>query len=233
VTTSISSRRVLLLGVAAVMCAAAALAIGILLFGDFGGTEGRILITTILLAVFGALAVPAAVLWDQRRLPLLAASCTSLAAAGAAANIVGVWADSDSETFGKVSATIVFALLPTVVTAALAARPRHRLFPASVALAYLAAALATGAMWAETENETYLRVLGAVLVLAVLLVALQPLLLRARRERVSRPLRLVDDTGRSFELVVESDSAADAAARAIRNAERQGRHVRSLELLER
>jgi hypothetical protein len=230
VTTSISSRRVLLLGVAAVMCAAAALAIGILLFGDFGGTEGRILITTILLAVFGALAVPAAVLWDQRRLPLLAASCTSLAAAGAAANIVGVWADSDSETFGKVSATIVFALLPTVVTAA---RPRHRLFPASVALAYLAAALATGAMWAETENETYLRVLGAVLVLAVLLVALQPLLLRARRERVSRPLRLVDDTGRSFELVVESDSAADAAARAIRNAEQQGRHVRSLELLER
>jgi hypothetical protein len=233
VTTSISSRRVLLLGVAAVMCAAATLAIGILLFGDFEGTEGRILITTILLAVFGALAVPAAVLWDQRRLPLLAASCASLAGAGAVANIVGVWADSDSQTLGKVSATIVFALLPTVVTAALAARPRHRLFAPSVALAYLAAALATGAVWVETENETYLRVLGAVVVLAVLLVALQPLLLRARRERVPRPLRLVDDTGRSFELVVESDSAADAAARAIRTAERQGRHVRSVELLER
>jgi hypothetical protein len=223
---------VLLLGIAAVMCAAATLAIGILLFGDFGGTEGRILVTTVLLAVFGALAVPAAVLRDQRRLPLLAASCASLAAAGAVVNIVGVWTNSDSQTFGKLSGTIVFALLPTVVTAALAARPRHRLFGPSIGLAYLAAALATGAVWAETESEMYLRVLGAVVVLAILLVALQPLLLRARRERLPRPLRLVDDTGCSFELVVESDSAADAAARAIRRAEREGRRVRTLELLE-
>ena len=78
-----TGRRALLLAVAALMCAAAALAIAILLFGDFGDTEGRVLATTFLLAVYAALAVPAAMLWDQRRLPALAALLAVLAAVAA------------------------------------------------------------------------------------------------------------------------------------------------------
>ena len=83
-------RRSLLLAVAGLMCVAAALAIGILLLGDFGGTEGRILGTTLLLAVHGALAVPAAILWDQRRLGALAAACAGLAALADASCAAGV-----------------------------------------------------------------------------------------------------------------------------------------------
>jgi hypothetical protein len=67
----------------------------------------------------------------------------------------------------------------------------------------------------------------------VLLVALQPLLLRARRERTEQPLRLVDESGETFDVVVEAESLAEAAERAIRDAERHGRHVRSVELLRR
>jgi hypothetical protein len=228
----VATRRTLLLAVAAAMTAAAALAIGILLFGDFGGTEGRVLLTTVLLAVHGALAVPAAVLWDQRRLPGLAVACTVTVAVAAALNIVGVWWNDDSQTYGKVVGTAMCLVVPTVATTALATRQRHPLFFPSVALMYLSAALTTGAVWSETEREGYLRVLGAAVVLAVLLVALQPLLLRLRRDEVERPFRVVDDSGRAVDVVVvRADSLADAAAQAIREAEREGRQVRSVELI--
>lgn len=228
-----NGRRTLLLAVAALMCSAAALAIGILLLGDFGGTEGRILATTLLLAVYGALAVPAAILWDQRRLPALAAACAALSAVGASLNVFAVWSEGAGDEFGKMIATVTFFLVAAVVTAALATRSLHRLFFPSVALAAIAASMATAAVWAETEREGYLRLLGAVVVLDVLLVALQPLLLRARRDPRVRQLRIADTAGHTTDVTVQADSLADGAAKAIRYVERQGRHVRSLEVLER
>ena len=225
--------RALLLVVAALMCAAAALAIGILLLGDFGDTEGRILTTTFLLAAHGALAVPAAILRDQRRLPALAALVAVLAALAATLNTVAVWSEDPGTRFGKTLGTVMIVLVVTVVTAALAARPRHRFFLPSVALAYLVATMAGVAIWAEIERSWYLRLLGALVVLDVLLVALQPLLLRVARERVVRPLRLVDTSGGTSEVEVEADSVADAVARAIRGLERRGAHIRSVEVLAR
>jgi hypothetical protein len=222
-----------LLGVAALLCAAAALAIGILLLGDFDGTEGRILVTTLLLAVHGALTVPAAILWDQHRLPALGVACAGLAAVAASLNVVAVWSGGSSDALGKTIATITFFLIATVVTAALATRPRHRLFFPSVALAAVAASMATAAVWVETEREGYLRLLAAVVVFDVLLVALQPLLVRARRDRTLRTLRIADRSGHTIDITVQADSLPDAAARAIRRAEREGRQVRSLEVLER
>jgi hypothetical protein len=102
-----------------------------------------------------------------------------------------------------------------------------------VALAYLVATLGSVVVWTGTEREGFLRLLGALVVLTVLLFALQPLLQRARRERVERPLRLVEDDGRAFEVVVQAESDADAVAQAIRQIEREGRHVHSVEVLER
>jgi hypothetical protein len=232
--TNTSSRRLLLLGVAGTMIAAAALAIGILLFGDFGGTEGRILLTTLILAAHGVLAVPTAILRDQRRLPWLALAGAGLVAGNAVVNVTGVWANADSELLGKLTGTVWMLTTATVATTALVAwRRRHRLFAPSIALVYLAAAMTIAGIWVEPEEGVYFRLLGAVLVLTVLLVALQPLLLRARRERTKQALRLVDETGETVEVVVEAESPAEAAERAIRDAERQGRHVRSVELLRR
>lgn len=231
--TPTAGRRVLLLVVATLMCAAAALAIGILLFGDFGDTEGRVLVTTFLLALHGAVAVPAAILRDQRRLPALALLVAALAALSAALNSVSVWWEDAGDTFGKTTGTVAIFLIVAVVTAALAARPRHRLFFPSVVLAVAVATLATVALWAEIDESWYLRVLGALVVLEVLLVALQPLLLRLARVEAVRPLRLVDTSGRTSEVEVRAGSVADAVARAIRGLEREGAHVRSVEVLER
>ena len=228
-----TGRRALLLTVAALMCAAAALAIGILLFGDFGGTEGRILATTFLLAVHCALAVPAAILRDQRRLPGLAALVVALATASAVLNTVAVWWEGSGDRFGRTVGTVMIYLVVTVVVAALAALPRHRLFVPSVVLGYVVATMAAVALWTETERSGYLRVLGALAVLEVLLVALQPVLLRLRREQVEWPLRIADTSGGTADVSVRATSLADAVASAVRSAERSGRSVRTLEIRER
>jgi uncharacterized membrane protein required for colicin V production len=71
-----SLRRGLLLGVAALLSATAALAVAILLFGDVGATEGRILTTTAVLAGSGVLALPVTLLWGRALArPLLRDQC--------------------------------------------------------------------------------------------------------------------------------------------------------------
>jgi hypothetical protein len=145
-----------------------------------------------------------------------------------------IWLNTDSELLAKLFATVWALTIATVVTTGLAAwRRRHRLFLPSIALVYLAAGMIVVGVWAELGQSIYFRILGTVVVLAVLLVGLQPLLLRARRERVEQPLRLVDETGATVDVMVEAESLAEAAERAIRDAERAGRHVRSVELLRR
>lgn len=74
---------------------------------------------------------------------------------------------------------------------------------------------------------------GSKLSLSATAVALQPLLMRARRGQTPLPLRIADTSGQTTEVTVQADSLASAAAKAIRAAERQGRNVHSVEVLER
>jgi len=234
-------KRALLRAIVASLTTTALLAIGILLFGHFGQTESRILTTTMLLAGFGLLALPAGFLFDQGRLTGLAWVVLALASAGFALSVALVWTGDDPpEELAKTAATIAALAVASTQVAALAARRTNRdpesvrlLFLASTALALVLASLVGLAVWAEIGSSGFYRALGAVVVLDVLLVALHPILLRARRRQVPQPLRIVDTSGRTTEVTVEADSLAHAAEKAIRTAERQGRHVRSLEVLER
>ncbi|MGZ4387785.1 MAG: hypothetical protein ACXVZL_00215 [Gaiellaceae bacterium] len=232
-------RRPLLLAVAALLSASALLAVGILLFGHFGETEGRILATTALLAGYGLLAVPAAILFDQERLRALAAAVAALAAVGASLALAAVWGGGDSEPLGKTIGTLTFFLVAATQTAALAARRRGRdprwvrvLFPCSVGLALAAAGAATGAVWANA-GDAYGRVVGAVVVLDLLAVALQPVLARAQAAPAPIRLSVLVDSGERVDLTVEAPDLAGAAAKAIRQLEREGRRVRGLEALDR
>jgi hypothetical protein len=85
-------------------------------------------------------------------------------------------------------------------------------------------------LWAEIDSERYGRALGALVVLDVLAVALQPTLARVRPKVTPFALRLVLDTGESVDVEVAASDLASAAARAIRDAERHGRRVSKLEL---
>ena len=203
-TTAITGKRVLLLAVAALASAAAALAIGILLFGDFGETEGRILATTALLAGYALLALPAALLQDRRHLPALAAAVGALAAAAAVLSVATIWSHEPSEALGKTIGTVNGWLVAAVQVAALALRRREHdprsvrlLFAASSVLVVVLAALLTAILWAEMDSEGYARIFGALIVLDALLVALQPILARAfpsgRAESSPAEISLQDD----------------------------------------
>jgi hypothetical protein len=238
--TAITGKRVVLLVVAALVSAAAALAIGILLFGDFGATEGRILATTALLAGYGMLALPAAILQDQRRMPALATAVVALAVGAAALSVAAVWQNEPHDTLGKAIGTATGWLVAAAQVSALAARqgeqdprPVRRLFAGSSALAAVVAAMFTALLWAEINRESYFRVLAALVVLDVLLVALQPILARARPTGTVHRLRVLVDPAETVELTVEGPDVAAAASKAIRTLERDGRRVLLLEFTDR
>ena len=88
-----SGKRILLLGVAGLLSATALLAIAILVVGHFGSTQGKILGSTALLAGYGLVALPAAVLLDQGRSRMLGLATASLAAVGAAVALAAIWSE--------------------------------------------------------------------------------------------------------------------------------------------
>ena len=229
-------KRVLLGAIVASLTAAALLAIGILLLGHFGPTEGRILMTTLMLAGYGLLALPAGFLFDQGRHHGLAGTVVVLAAAGFAASVTMLWAGDDPpQVLAKTAATLaVFAAASTQV-AALAARRRERdsgavrrLFQVSTALVIALALMATVAAWAEISVQAFYRVLAAGVVLDLLLVVLQPILAFGRREPRVYRLRLLLEPGGELETTVEAPDFGTAAAKAIHGIEHNGTRVRGL-----
>jgi MFS family permease len=232
-----SGKQVLLLSVAALLSVSGAIAVGILLFGEFGQTEGRVLATTALFAAYGLLALPAAILVDRRRLPALAVLILTLALAGALLAVSAVWRSSPSETHGNAVGSVTAFLVAFAQAAALVLRRPERdrmlvrgLFALSCVLAAVAAAMLALVLWAEIDSERYGRVLGAVIVLDVLAVALQPILARARPEATLVPLRLLLESGETRDVTVRAPDLAAAAASAIRQSEREGHRVVRLEV---
>lgn len=227
-----AGRRVLLVAIAASLTATALLAIGILLFGDFGQTEGRILATTALLAGYGLLALPAGFLVDRARLPALAASVLVLAAGGFALAVASVWTSEPPAALDKTVVTVTAFAVASTQTAALAARRRardpgsvRRLFALSVVLVLVVAGMAAAGAWAEIDRDAYFRILASVAVLDVLAVALQPILALARPEAAVYRLRILVEPAEEIEKTIEAADFATAAARAIRAVERNGRRV--------
>jgi peptidoglycan/LPS O-acetylase OafA/YrhL len=238
--TPTSGRRLVLLAVAALLTGAAALAIGVLLFGDFDETEGRILATTAVLAGYSLLALPAAILRDQRRLPALAAVVLALTAAAATLAIAGIWTDEPGEAFGKALGTVNGWLVASVQIAALALRRSERdprsvrwLFGVSSSLVILLATMLTVVIWAEIDSEGFGRVFGALLVLNVLLVVLQPVLARIRPAGRTHLLRVVVAPQETVDLTIEAVDVAAAASKAIGMLEPDGRRVLHVSFVDR
>jgi hypothetical protein len=229
-------RRILLLVVAALLTASALLAIAILLAGRFGDTEQRIIATTMLLAGYGVLSLPAVVLLDQGRARELAAGAVTLTGAGASLALVSVWGDS-GDTVGRSLGTATVFALAAAQAAALTAR-RSELDPLAVRLLFaiscgtaaLAAGLASVLIWTQPEASIYPRLLGALVVLDLLLVALQPVLARAWKRpeatdgaRGTTTASRVDRAGCSPSRPASSGSRAPAPpARGGRTATRSG-----------
>ena len=230
-----SGKRILLLGVAGLLSATALLAIAILLAGHFGSTQGKILGSTALLAAYGLVALPAVVLLDQGRSRTLGLATASLAAAGAAVALAGIWSGSD--TLGKSVGSVTAFALAGAQTSALTARRREedpqvvrRLFAVSCGTALVAAVLFAVFVWSQPNGNLFPRLFGSLVVLDLLLVALQPILARARPAGSVHHLRVVLSSGEVVTVTIEGGDLAAAAAKAIRSVERGGGHVTGVEV---
>jgi hypothetical protein len=175
-------RKILLLGVAGLLCVAALLAIAILLIGRFGQTEGRIMGTTLLLAGYGLLALPGVILLDQGRARLLADTAIGLTALAAGLALFSIWGISDSDPLGKSIASATILALAAAQAAALVARQKptdpqltHHLFTASCVTATITSSAAVVLIWTQAGEGIYGRLIAALLILDLLLVALQPI----------------------------------------------------------
>ena len=229
-------RRILLFCVAGLLSASALLAIAILLVGRFGSTEGKILGTTALLAGYGLVALPATVLLDQARFRPLALATVLLAGVSAAIALASVWTSSPPDALGNsVGSVTAFALAGAQVSALAARRQRRdplvvrRLFTVSCGTVLVAASLFAGLIWAQPSG-LYPRLFGALVVLDLLLVALQPILARARPAGTVHRLRIVSSSGEPVDVTIEGGDLASAAAKAIRAAERDGSRVVGIEV---
>jgi uncharacterized membrane protein len=225
-------KRLLLLAVIASLAVTAALAIGILLLGDFDDTEWRVLGTTFAISVASLLALPGAQLLDQRRAVPLAWATIALAAVAFVLFELVLWTDEDSETAWKrVGTAAVFAVATTQIaalTSRLKADDRKSvgvLYFVTVGLGLLLATLATTAMWKEIDSDVFYRVLAALAVLNVFLVVLQPLMRRLGGATESYRVRFALEPDGSKELELSGRDFAAALADGVRRLERSGRRV--------
>jgi hypothetical protein len=176
------------------LSASALLAIGILLLGEFDETQARILVTTGLIGFFSLLALPGGALLDQGRHAALAWTTIVLAALSFVIAMNLTWGDLESQNLWKVagSATAVTGAFSQVATSTSRRRltdtPAVRtLYLLSLGAVSLLAFLILLAIWEEIDGEGFYRFLGAVAVLNLLLVLLQPVARRLGGAAVAAP----------------------------------------------
>ena len=232
-------RRLFLVAVVVSLCATAVIAIVTLLLGDFGETEGRILLTTAAISLYSLLSLPAGALLDQGRLQPLALANLALAVLGflLAMNLVWIQWDDAGDASWKSLVVVTAAAGALAQAGGVESRRRdgdpewvRRLAIASHASAVLFAALISIAALEEVEDDGYYRALGVVAVANVLLVALQPVLRRlgGAVANVHR-LACVTEGGRRVERELPARDFAAAAEQAIRELERGGERVARVE----
>jgi hypothetical protein len=192
---NLSIKRLFGLVLVCALCASALVAIGILLLGEFDETQARILVTTGLIGFFSLLALPGGVLLDQGRLAALAWTTIGLAAFSFVIAMNLTWGDTDSENLWRVagSATALTGAFSQASTSTSRRRTTdtpgvRTLYLLSLGAVSLLAFLIMVAIWEEVDSEGFYRFLGAVAVLNLLLVLLQPVARRMGRAAVTVPV---------------------------------------------
>jgi hypothetical protein len=175
--------RILWIGAAAILVAAALVALVAVLRGDFSDTDGRILGTLGALLFAGSTAVAGLAL-VERGARLLGWTAITVAGPSFAALVYALWDtvfDGTNEPW-RWGWTGMLALLAALIatTARLLARTQgiERLAQGAGVLAAVAAVFSVGAIWNEDPGDTYGRVVAALWILAGLAYLLVPVMQR-------------------------------------------------------
>jgi hypothetical protein len=214
------------------LCLTAAVGIVAVLGGSLDETSGRILLTTTAVSFFGLLAVPAGMLLERNRLSWLARGSAALTATTFVLTLVVTWLHDPPPALWRTWGVLGTLTLAAAQAATVEARRRDTdserirfLVSASMVTDSLLAAFGVIGILASVSDEGFYRMLGAVGILDVLLLAVVAVLRRSdgpigQTHRMRVDGRLVEAPGRDF---------AAAAANAIREAEKGGSPVRRVE----
>jgi hypothetical protein len=238
----VSLRRFLLLSVVTALSLTALIAITAVLGGAFGDTEWKILATTGGFALASLFAMRGTILIDQGRHRNLGWWVVGLSGLAFLLELKVVWIDTgDSEvTWKALAVTAGFAgALGQIATSLARRRPTdppslRPLSWAAGACALTVEALIAYAAIAEVSDGGYYRLLGAVFILDVLLVALEAVVRRLGAKPVVQAghaaFVCVLADGRHVQREAREHDLPNAVASALRELAAKGERVRSVEL---
>jgi hypothetical protein len=225
-------RRLLLRTIVGALCLTAGVAIVMLLAGSLDETSARILLTSTEVSFFGLLGVPAGMLLERNRLSWLGRSSAALTALSFLLTLTVTWRHDTPSALWRVWGVVGTLALATAQAATAEARRRDTdsagvglLVSCSTVTGAALALLGIYGILEGDEGGGFIRLIGAIGVLDVLLLAVVAVLRRGsgpvgQTHRVRVDGRLVDSPGRDF---------AAAVANAIREAEKDGSPVRRVE----
>jgi hypothetical protein len=239
----VNARRILLLAVVAALSITALVAILALLAGNFDETDGKILATTGGFALASLFAMRGTILLDLGHHRRLGWSVVGLSALAFLLELKVVWIDDwgDSEvTWQALAITAGFAgALGQIATSLARRRPTdppsiRPLSRAAGACALTVEAMIAYAVIARVTEAGYYRLLGAVFILDVFLVALESVVRRlgARPEVPTGHTAFVCvlADGRQIRREARQHDLPNAVASALRELAVRGERVRSIEL---
>jgi hypothetical protein len=166
-----SVKRFLLCLVVGGLVLAALAGIYVLLFGTFGKTEGKILLTTLSISYFSVTSLACAVLYEKKRYGLLAVPGLAISVAGFVLFLATTWAEWwQSESLVKtvaILATFSFSFAQAcLLSFATLKREMAWVYYAAVLTILILAALVSGVLVCEPRDATgVLRIIGAVAIL--------------------------------------------------------------------
>jgi hypothetical protein len=236
------ARRILLRAVVAALSVTALVAISALLGGNFGETEWKILATTGGFALASLFALRGTILLDQGIHRRLGRSVVVLSALAFLLLLKVVWIDDGASEWTWKTMTIAAGLagaLGQIATSLSRRRPTDppSIRPLSAAAAVTALtveALIALAAIDEIGDGGYYRVLAAVFVLDVLLVALESVVRRLGDRPAAAPGHAVFvcilADGRQIRREAREHELPEAVASALRELNARGQRVRAIEL---
>ena len=184
--TNLRLRRIFWMSAAAIVVAAALVALGAVVRGDFSDTDGRILVTLAALLYTGGAAISGLALVDRGPGRLLGWIVAGAAPVCLASVLWAIWSfgfdGGGNETADKLASSAVLALLAGLMATTgllLARRPALLgLAAAAGALAGLASGVSIAGIWTEPHSDAFVKALAALWILAALAYFLVPILQR-------------------------------------------------------
>ena len=165
-----SLRQTLLRALVIAVVASALFGIYAFLFGDFGETEVKILLTTLAISYFSVTSLSCASALEKRRSGVLAPLGLAVGIVGFLAFLPGIWAEWwESEMLGKPMAILAIFAFSLAQVCLLTLVPLERsvrwAFSATATVVLVLAAFVSGLIVFEADDEWFFRIAGVLAIL--------------------------------------------------------------------